>query len=157
MRQTSYFRAGELCRSEVDALGASLELPRAAARLRKNRRVELPVIVGSPIGRRLVGILTAADLLAATRYSAFESLRVEDIMTTDVNGLHADADRDALLAWFDRHKLSRAPISDKRGVFLGEVRFSDVVERVLRELRHPLPAAHAMVVDLSDGLPNYTD
>jgi CBS-domain-containing membrane protein len=157
MNPATRIKAAQLCTREVAVVSASLDLSEAACAFREARRAELPVVQCSPVGLQLVGVLTTADLIAGTRSHVIESLRVEDVMSTNVVGLRDHDDEGVLLDWFDRHGLTWAPVADARGVFVGIVAFCDLVARIAYRLANPMVAAKVMVVDLSDGLPNYTD
>ncbi len=90
---------------------------------------------GVPIvdeGRRLVGIVTEFDLLAALDAGqSLGAIAANDIMTTPALSIREHADMRAVIAVLQTNHLIRVPVVDREGLLVGIVSRRDVLQAYL--------------------------
>lgn len=128
--------AGELCRRIVVG-ERETPLPVAAQRMREQHAGCLVVVEAFGSSRHVVGMLTARDIVACVMAQAVDpcTLRVEDVMTTDVVTARESDPFAELLATMCRQGIRRLPILDAQGVLVGLVTLDDLLEILAEQLR----------------------
>ncbi|MDD5333680.1 MAG: CBS domain-containing protein [Rhodoferax sp.] len=126
---------GEICtRSVVIAFrGTTLN---GAARLMRENHVGCLVVVEELEGERLVvGVLTDRDIVTAVVASDIDpgTMRVEDVMTTDLVTAREDDSVIDLLRTMRRKGVRRIPVVDGQGQLVGVVTLDDVLDILSQE------------------------
>jgi CBS domain-containing protein len=129
--------AGEICNRIVVLAERDTPLADAAQRMREQHVGCLVVVDETGSGRRVVGILTDRDIVTAVVAKAVapQTLRVEDVMTTDVVTVGEATPFAELLATMRRKGLRRLPVTDAKGALVGLVTLDDALEILAEQLR----------------------
>lgn len=127
--------AGEICtRSVVIAFrGTSLN---GAARLMRENHVGCLVVVEELEGERIVvGVLTDRDIVTAVVASDIDpgTMRVEDVMTTDLVTAREDDSVIDLLRTMRRKGVRRIPVVGGQSQLVGVVTLDDVLDILSQE------------------------
>lgn len=112
-------------------------LPAAAQRMREQHVGCLVVVDETAGGRRVAGILTDRDIVTSVMAKGVDpsTLRVEDVMSTDVvTAQESDAFAE-LLATMRCKGLRRLPVVDAQGVLVGLPTMDDLLEVLAEQLR----------------------
>jgi CBS domain-containing protein len=82
---------------------------------------------------RLVGLVAESDVLrlAAERRSGIRGLAVEEVMTTDIVTMPAEAPVEAALTVMERARFRQLPVCDGQGRLLGLVGLADLLPLAL--------------------------
>ncbi len=75
---------------------------------------------------RLLGVLSLKELLLAD-----PSVRLEDIMVTNIKAVQPDDDESVVAAAISKYNLVAIPVLDDEGVLLGIVTVDDIIDRIL--------------------------
>ena len=129
--------AGEICSRIVVVGERDTPLPAAARRMREQHVGCLVVVDDTGSGRRVAGMLTDRDIVTSVMAKAVDptTLRVEDVMSTDVvTARETDAFTELLATM--RHKgLRRLPVVDAQGVLVGLVTLDDLLGILAEQMR----------------------
>jgi len=129
---------GSLSNPNVATVDAAAGIAEAAITMREAHVGDL-VVVEQRGGRRVpVGMLTDRDLVVEVLAEKVdpESVRVGDVMSTDVITVRADNGLDFALGEMERRGLRRLPVVDSDGTLVGIVSIDDVVDHVARLAGH---------------------
>jgi CBS domain-containing protein len=109
----------ETCRAEDDLSAAAMVMWRRDCGF-------VPVV--DPSSEKVVGVITDRDICmaAATRHIAPESLRVRDVMATDVCACEAEDNVDGALRTMRSRQVHRLPVVDRGGRLRGVLSIADV-------------------------------
>lgn len=129
--------AGEICNRIVVLVERDTPLADAALRMREQHVGCLVVVDETGSGRLVVGILTDRDIVTAVVAKAVapQTLRVEDVMTTNVVTVGEATPFAELLATMRRKGLRRLPVTDAKGALVGLVTLDDVLEILAEQMR----------------------
>lgn len=127
---------GEICTRSVTIAfrGTSLN---GAARLMRENHVGCLVVVDEVGGMRIVvGVLTDRDIVTAVVASDLDpsTLRVEDVMTTDLVTAREDDSLIDLMHSMRRKGVRRIPVVGGQGELVGLVAVDDVLDILSQEL-----------------------
>ncbi len=134
---TETLNAGEICTRIVVVGERETPLPAAARRMRELHVGCLVVVDETGGGRRVAGMLTDRDIVTSVMAKGVDpsTLRVEDVMSTEVvTARESDAFAE-LLATMRRKGLRRLPVVDAQGVLVGLVTLDDLLEVLAEQLR----------------------
>jgi CBS domain-containing protein len=129
--------AGTLCTRIVTIATRDMPLIKAAQLMRDRHVGSLVVVDETVVGRLVVGMLTDRDIVTAVVAQAMspESLRVEDVMTTDVvTASESDSVTD-LLDTMRRKGLRRLPVTTPQGALIGVVAMDDLIQLTAEQMR----------------------
>jgi CBS domain-containing protein len=129
--------AGDICNRIVTVAERDMTLVQAAQLMRDHHVGCLVVVDETGAGRLVVGMLTDRDLVTAVIAQEVDpsSLRVEDVMTSDVvSALEEDSVMD-LLGLMRRKGLRRIPVTTPGRVLQGLVTLDDLLEIFAEQLR----------------------
>lgn len=124
--------AGDLCTRRTVVAEPAMALNEAARLMREEHVGCLVVTEDTLLGSMPLGILSDRDIVTAVVAKDIDArtLRVEDVMSTDlVTVRESESVLDALAA-MRRHGVRRLPVIDDRGVLQGLLALDDVVELV---------------------------
>jgi acetoin utilization protein AcuB len=145
MKIREIMRPGPITIVETDSLGAAQRI------MARSRIRHLPVTSGG----KLVGILSARDILAA-RARADEvdwwSIQVHDAMTTPPQTAAADDSLTEVAGRMAMAKIGAMPVVE-RGKLLGLVTVSDVLDAEVRTAMAPAPVTLAIAADAMTPFP----
>jgi CBS domain-containing protein len=129
--------AGEICNRVVVVAERDTPVLTAAQRMRDQHVGCLVVVDETGAGRLVVGMLTDRDIVTGIIAKAVDpaTLRVEDVMSTDVVMARESDAFAELLATMRRKGLRRLPVADDRGVLLGLVTLDDLLEILAEHMR----------------------
>lgn len=127
---------GEICTRSVTIAfrGTALD---GAARLMRDNHVGCLVVVDEVGGIRIVvGVLTDRDIVTAVVAPGLEpsTLRVEDVMTTDLVTAREDDSLIDLMRTMRRKGVRRIPVVGGQGELVGVVTLDDVLDILSQEL-----------------------
>jgi CBS domain-containing protein len=135
---THSMNAGDICSRVVVVAERETPLVAAAKRMREQHVGCLVVVDSRADGRRrAVGMLTDRDIVTAVvaRDVAPPTLRVGDVMSTEIVTVQ-DADPFAeVLATMRRKGLRRLPVLDTQGLLVGLLTLDDLLEVVAEQMR----------------------
>jgi CBS domain-containing protein len=129
--------AGDICNRIVTVAERDMSLVQAAQLMRDHHVGCLVVVDETGAGRLVVGMLTDRDLVTAVIAQEVDpnTLRVEDVMTSDVvSALEEDSVMD-LLGLMRRKGLRRIPVTTPGRVLQGLVTLDDLLEIFAEQLR----------------------
>jgi CBS domain-containing protein len=129
--------AGDICNRIVTVAGRDMSLVQAAQLMRDHHVGCLVVVDETDAGRLVVGMLTDRDIVTAVIAQEVEpnTLRVEDVMATDVvTALEEDSVMD-LLGLMRRKGLRRIPVTTPGRALQGLVTLDDLLEIFAEQLR----------------------
>lgn len=127
---------GEICTRHVSIALRATTLP-GAARLMRENHVGCLVVVDEVAGKRiLVGLLTDRDIVTAAIAADLDpaTLRVEDVMTTDLVTAREDDSLIDLMYTMRRKGVRRIPVVGAQGDLVGLVTLDDVLDILAQEL-----------------------
>ena len=129
--------AGDICNRIVTVAERHMTLVQAAQLMRDHHVGCLVVVDDASAGRLVVGMLTDRDIVTAVIAQEVDptTVRVEDVMTSDVvTALEQDSVMD-LLGLMRRKGLRRIPITTPQRVLQGLVTLDDLLEILAEQLR----------------------
>ncbi|MFZ3082673.1 CBS domain-containing protein [Rhodoferax ferrireducens] len=127
---------GEICKRNVSVAFKATALP-GAARLMRENHVGCLVVVDEVEGKRIVvGLLTDRDIVTAVVASDLDpaTLRVEDVMVTDLVTAREDDSLIDLMHTMRRKGVRRIPVVGTQDELLGVVTLDDVLDVLAQEL-----------------------
>jgi CBS domain-containing protein len=127
---------GEICTRNVSVAFKATTLP-GAARLMRENHVGCLVVVDEVEGKRIVvGLLTDRDIVTAVVASDLDpaTLRVEDVMVTDLVTAREDDSLIDLMHTMRRKGVRRIPVVGTQDELLGVVTLDDVLDVLAQEL-----------------------
>ncbi len=129
--------AAEICNRVVVFATEDMSLKEAALLMRNEHVGSLVVVREADIGRVVIGMLTDRDIavIAMAREFDPQTLRVADIMSTDLVTAHADDSVTDVLAMMRSHGVRRIPVTSDKDVLIGIVTLDDLLEVVAEEMR----------------------
>ena len=129
--------AGEICNRVVVFATEEMSLKEAAALMRNEHVGSLVVVREADIGRIVIGMLTDRDIavIAMAREFDPQTLRVADIMSSDLVSAREDESVNDVLALMRTHGVRRVPVTTDKGVLIGIVTLDDLLEVVAEEMR----------------------
>jgi len=126
----------EICKRNVSVAFKATTLP-GAARLMRENHVGCLVVVDEVEGKRIVvGLLTDRDIVTAVVASDLNpaTLRVEDVMATDLVTAREDDSLIDLMQTMRRKGVRRIPVVGTQDELLGVVTLDDVLDVLAQEL-----------------------
>lgn len=129
--------AGDICTRAVAIAFRNTPVTEAARVMREQHVGSLVVVDETEVGRMVVGMLTDRDIVTAVVAHELDArtLRVEDIMTTDLaTVLAGDSVADVLEA-MQRKGVRRLPVTTATDVLVGLVAVDDLLEVVSQQLQ----------------------
>lgn len=129
--------AGDICTRVVAIAFGSTAVTEAARVMREQHVGSLVVVDETKSGRVVVGMLTDRDIVTAVVARELDprTLRVEDIMTTDLVTVRAEDSLSDVLAAMQRKGVRRLPVTMAAGVLVGVVAVDDLVELAAEQLQ----------------------
>ena len=127
---------GEICTRSVTVAFRTTTLP-GAARLMRENHVGCLVVVDEVGGKRIVvGVLTDRDIVTAVIASELDpaTLRVEDVMSTDLVTAREDDSLIDLMRTMRRKGVRRIPVVGGQDELIGIVTLDDVLDVLAQEL-----------------------
>ena len=137
--------AGGFCNRIVTVAERSLSLVQAAQLMRDHHVGSLVVVDETGAGRLVVGMLTDRDIITAVIAQEVDpaTLRVEDVMTSDVvTALEEDSLMD-VLGLMRRKGLRRLPVTSADRVLQGLITLDDLLAILSEQLRAMVLAIEA--------------
>jgi len=137
--------AGGFCNRIVTVAERSLSLVQAAQLMRDHHVGSLVVVDETGAGRMVVGMLTDRDIITAVIAQEVDpaTLRVEDVMTSDVvTALEEDSLMD-VLGLMRRKGLRRLPVTSADRVLQGLITLDDLLAILSEQLRAMVLAIEA--------------
>lgn len=128
--------AGDLCTRVVAIAFRSTAVTEAARVMREQHVGSLVVVDETESGRVVAGMLTDRDIVTAVVAHELDprTLRVEDIMSTDLVTVREQDSLANVLAAMQRKGVRRVPVTTAAGVLVGVVAIDDLVELVAEQL-----------------------
>lgn len=128
---------GEICNRTVVFAYRNMSVSEAARLMREQHVGSLVVVEETDGGRMVVGMLTDRDIVVAVvaRDLEAQTLRVADIMSSDVVTARAEDSVNDVLSLMRRHGVRRIPVTTAQGVLVGLVTLDDLLEIAAEELR----------------------
>ena len=129
--------AADLCVRDVAYVHKSTALNEAARQMREFHVGSLVVVEDNGKDRVVVGMLTDRDIVTAVvaRDLNASTLRVEDVMSSDVTCAREHDALDEVLMSMKRRGVRRIPVTGSRGELIGLLAADDLLGRVSDELR----------------------
>lgn len=129
--------AGEICNRVVVYATDEMSLKDAAALMRSAHVGSLVVVREAEAGRIVTGMLTDRDIAIVAMARAFDpqTLRVADIMSTDLVTARAEDSVNDVLATMRAKGVRRVPVTTDQGVLVGILTLDDLLEIVAEEMR----------------------
>jgi CBS domain-containing protein len=127
---------GEICTREVTIAFRSTNLS-GAARLMRENHVGCLIVVEETGGQRIVvGVLTDRDIVTAVIAPGLDpaTLRVEDVMSTDLVTAREDDSLIDLMRIMRRKGVRRVPVVGGQGELVGVATLDDVLDVLSEEL-----------------------
>jgi len=137
--------AGGFCNRIVTVAERNLSLVQAAQLMRDHHVGSLVVVDETGAGRMVVGMLTDRDIITAVIAQEVDpaTLRVEDVMTSDVvTALEEDSLMD-VLGLMRRKGLRRLPVTSADRVLQGLITLDDLLAILSEQLRAMVLAIEA--------------
>lgn len=131
-----HLTTGEICTRDVTIALRATSLD-GAARLMRDNHVGCLVVVDEVGGKRIVvGVLTDRDIVTAVVAPGLDpaTLRVEDVMTTDLVTAREDDSLIDLMRIMRRKGVRRIPVVGGEGELIGVVALDDVLDILSQEL-----------------------
>jgi CBS domain-containing protein len=127
---------GEICTREVTIAFRSTSLTGAARLMRENHVGSLIVVEETGGQRIVVGVLTDRDIVTAVIAPGLDpaSLRVEDVMSTDLVTAREDDSLIDLMRIMRRKGVRRIPVVGGQGELVGVATLDDVLDVLSQEL-----------------------
>ena len=107
---------------ELKTVTADTDLATLTGRMFRERHTGYPVLSGG----QLVGMVTLDDTREVSEVE-HDAYRVEDVMATDLETIHPDADAMDAISTMQREDVGRLPVVDERGELVGLISRSDLV------------------------------
>ena len=128
---------GDVCNRIVVFATEEMSLKEAAGLMRDNHVGSLVVVREADAGKIVLGMLTDRDIaiVAVARDFDPQTLRVADVMTTELVTVRPDDSMYDALNLMSRHGIRRIPVTTDDGVLLGIVTFDDLVEIFAEEMQ----------------------
>lgn len=135
MKQT--LNVGEVCNRVVVFATEDMSLKEAANLMRDEHVGALVVVREATAGRIVTGILTDRDIavVAVARDFDPQTLRLTDVMSTDILTVRPDDSIYDALAAMRQKGVRRVPVTSAAGVLEGLLSFDDILEVVAEELQ----------------------
>ena len=129
--------AGALCQRNVVTAFRSSLLDDAARTMRSRHVGCLVVVDESAEGKVVAGILTDRDIVTAVvaKDVLASSLRVGDVMTSDVVCVREDDSLQDVLATMQRRRVRRVPVVGPQQRLLGVIAADDLLRELSRQLQ----------------------
>jgi CBS domain-containing protein len=129
--------AGEICNRAVVFATEELSLKEAAALMRDEHVGSLVVVRETDIGRIVIGMLTDRDIAIVAMAREFDpqTLRVGDIMNTDLVTAREEDSVNDVLSMMRSHGVRRMPVTSENGVLIGIVTLDDLLDILAEEMR----------------------
>lgn len=128
---------GEICNRTVVFAYKHMCVAEAARLMREQHVGSLVVIDETDSGRVVIGMLTDRDIAIAVVARDFnaQTLRVADVMSSDLITARADDSVHDVLSLMRRHGVRRIPVTAELGVLIGIVTLDDLLEIAAENLR----------------------
>lgn len=128
---------GEICNREVVFATEDMSVKEAAELMRDNHVGSLVVIREADLGRIVIGMMTDRDIaiVAVARDFDPQSLRVGDIMSSDVVTVRPDASVNDVLHTMRQRGVRRVPVTTHDDVLIGIVTLDDLLEILAEEMQ----------------------
>jgi CBS domain-containing protein len=127
--------AGEMCTRHVTVANPSMSVAEAARLMREQHVGCLVVVEHAPAGPVAVGLLTDRDIVTAAVAKELDctTLRVGDVMTTDLVTAREHDSLVDLIALMHRKGVRRVPVVGAQGVLAGVVALDDLLVVLARQ------------------------
>lgn len=137
--------AGDICNRIVTITDRQMSVLQAAQLMRDHHVGSLVVVDESGAGRLVVGVLTDRDIVTAVVAKEVDpsTLRVEDVMSSDVVVALEDDSVTDMLHKMRRKGLRRLPVVTPAGVLVGVVTLDDLLSLAAEQLREMALAIEA--------------
>lgn len=128
---------GEICNREVVFATEDMSLKEAAQLMRDKHVGSLVVVREAGIGRIVIGMLTDRDIVVVAMARDFDpqTLRVADIMSTELVTARANDSVSNVLGVMRQHGVRRVPVTTDDGVLIGIVALDDLLEVFAEEMQ----------------------
>lgn len=128
---------GEICNREVVFATEDMSVKEAAELMRDQHVGSLVVIRQADLGRVVVGMVTDRDIaiVAVARDFDPQSLRVGDIMSSEVVTARPDASLNDVLHLMRQSGVRRVPVTTDDAVLIGIVTLDDLLEILAEEMQ----------------------
>ncbi len=129
--------AGEICNRSVVFATEDMALKKAADLMRTEHVGSLVVVREADVGRIVIGMLTDRDIAIVAMAREFDpqTLRVGDIMSTDLVTARAEDSVNDILSMMRTHGVRRVPVTSENGVLIGIVTLDDLLDILAEEMR----------------------
>lgn len=129
--------AGEICNRNVVFATEDMGLKEAADLMRTEHVGSLVVVREADVGRIVIGMLTDRDIAIVAMAREFDpqTLRVGDIMSTDLVTARAEDSFNDILSMMRTHGVRRVPVTSENGVLIGIVTLDDLLDILAEEMR----------------------
>ncbi|WP_243656856.1 CBS domain-containing protein [Paucimonas lemoignei] len=129
--------AGEICNRVVVFATEDMTLKEAADLMRTEHVGSLVVVREADIGRIVIGMLTDRDIAIVAMAREFDpqTLRVGDIMSTDLVTAREEDSINDILSMMRVHGVRRVPVTSENGVLIGIVTLDDMLDILAEEMR----------------------
>lgn len=128
---------GEICNREVVFATEDMSVKEAAELMRDQHVGSLVVIREAELGRIVTGMVTDRDIaiVAVARDFDPQSLRVGDIMSSEVVTTRPDASVNDVLHLMRQRGVRRVPVTTDDGVLIGIVTLDNLLEILAEEMQ----------------------
>lgn len=128
---------GEICNREVVFATEDMSVKEAAELMRDQHVGSLVVIREADLGRIVTGMVTDRDIaiVAVARDFDPQSLRVGDIMSSEVVTTRPDASVNDVLHLMRQRGVRRVPVTTDDGVLIGIVTLDNLLEILAEEMQ----------------------
>ncbi|WP_052452271.1 CBS domain-containing protein [Noviherbaspirillum autotrophicum] len=128
---------GEICNREVVFATEDMSVKEAAELMRDQHVGSLVVIRQADLGRVVAGMVTDRDIaiVAVARDFDPQSLRVGDIMSSEVVTARPDASLNDVLHLMRQSGVRRVPVTTDDAVLIGIVTLDDLLEILAEEMQ----------------------
>ena len=132
-----------LCKCKVVTVPEHASIKDAAGLMRKHHVGSLVVTHGQPA--HVMGMLTDRDIaiVAVARDFDPQTLRVDQVMTSQVHTIRSDATAAQALQLMREHGVRRLPVTDEEGYLAGIVALDDLLDNYAMQLGTLAQALHS--------------
>jgi CBS domain-containing protein len=128
---------GDICNRAVVIATEDMSLKEAAGLMRDQQVGSLVVVRPAELGNLVTGMLTDRDIaiVAVARDFDPQTLRVSDVMTSDIVTVRPNASIHEALSLMRQHGMRRLPVTTAAGALVGLVTLDDLLEVFAEELQ----------------------
>jgi CBS domain-containing protein len=128
---------GDICNRAVVIATEDMSLKEAAGLMRDQQVGSLVVVRPAELGNLVTGMLTDRDIaiVAVARDFDPQTLRVSDVMASDIVTVRPNASIHEALSLMRQHGMRRLPVTTAAGALVGLVTLDDLLEVFAEELQ----------------------